>query len=116
MSNVAWITLGLLGANVTLAIIAYLSFRAVSRQQKQSDIAVRRQQKQSEKDMLTQIRYRLESDVTQIRTTGALIIGKISGWEMLEKRGKQYDKTIDELAAKITKLEEGLQTSRGIEE
>jgi len=108
MSNVAWITLGLLGANVTLVIIAYLSFIAVSRQQKQSDIAVRRQQKQSEKDMLTQIRYRLESDVTQIRTTRALILGKRGGWERLEKREEQYDKTIDEVAAKIAKLEEEL--------
>ena len=97
MSNVAWITLGLLGANVTLVIIAYLSFRAVSRQQKQS-----------EKDMLTQIRYRLESDVTQIRTTGALIIGKAGGYEKLEEREKQYKTTIKEVAGKIVKLGEKL--------
>ncbi len=108
MSNVAWITLGLLGANVALVIIAYLSFRAVSRQQEKSDMAVRRQQKQSEKDMLMQIRYRLESDLTQIGTTGAVIIGKAAGWEKLEKREEQYKKMIDELAAKITRLEAGL--------
>jgi len=100
MSNTAWITLGLLGANVTLVIIAYLSFRAVSRQQKQS-----------EKDMLTQIRYRLESDVTQIRTTGALILGKAAGWNKLEEREKQYKTTIKELAGKTAKLEEELQSN-----
>jgi len=100
MSNVAWIALGLLGANVTLVIIAYLSFRTVSRQQKQS-----------EKDMLTQIRYRLESDVTQIRTTGALILGKAAGWNKLEEREKQYKTTIKELAGKIAKLEEELQSN-----
>jgi hypothetical protein len=45
MSNVAWVTLVSLGANVTLVVIAYLSLRAVRRQQEKSDIAVRRQQK-----------------------------------------------------------------------
>lgn len=111
MSNVAWVTLVPLGANMALVIIAYLSLRAVRRQQEKSDIAVRRQQKQSEKDMLTQIRYRLESDVTQIRTTGALILGKAAGWNKLEEREKQYKTTIKELAGKIAKLEEELQSN-----
>jgi len=111
MSDAAWVTLVSLGANIALVVVAYLSFRAVSRQQKQSDIAVKRQQKQSEKDMLTQIRYRLESDVTQIRTTGALIIGKAAGYEKLEEREKQYKTTIKELAGKIAKLEDELQSN-----
>ncbi|GAG97304.1 unnamed protein product [marine sediment metagenome] len=109
MSVVAWITLGLLGANVTLVIIAYGSFRAVSRQQKQSDIAVRRQQKQSEKAMLLQIRYRLESDVTQIRIMKAQLIGKKpGGWKKLEDREKECSKTISELAERIRGLEKDL--------
>ena len=111
MSNAAWVTMVSLGANVALVIIAYLSFRAVRRQQEKSDITLRRQQKQSEKDMLTQIRYGLEGDVTQIRTTGALIIGKASGYEKLEEREKQYKTTIKELAGRIAELEEELQSN-----
>ena len=97
MSDVAWATLGLFGADIALVIIAYLSVTAV-----------RRQQKQSEKAMLMQIRYRLESDVTQIRTTGALILGKAAGWEKLEEREKQYKETISELAERIRGLEKDL--------
>jgi len=98
MSVVAWITLGLLGANVTLVIIAYCSFRAV-----------RRQQKQSEKAMLLQIRYRLESDVTQIRIMKAQLIGKKpGGWKKLEDREKECSKTISELAERIRGLEKDL--------
>jgi len=105
MSDVAWATLGLFGADIALMIIASLSIAAV-----------RRQQKQSEKDILRQIRYGLESDVTQIRTTGALILGKAEGWKKLEEREKQYKTTINELAGKIIKLEEDLQAGRGIRE
>lgn len=111
MSEVALMTLGLLAANIAVVIIMILSVVHVKRQQKQSDAAARRQQKQSEKDMLQQIRYGLESDVTNIRTTGALIIGKATGYEKLEERETQYKKTISELAGKIAKLEEDLQAS-----
>lgn len=111
MPNEAWVTLVSLGANLTLVIIAYFSLRAVKRQQEQSDIAVRRQQKQSEKNLLMQIRYGLEGDVTQLRTTGAIIIGKAAGYKKLEEREKQYNKTINEIAGKIAKLEEELQSN-----
>jgi len=49
--------------------------------------------------------------VTQIRTTGALILGKAAGWNKLEEREKQYKTTIKELAEKIAKLGEELQSN-----
>ncbi len=95
MSNVA--TLGLMGANIALVIVTILYVKIV-----------RRQLKQSEKAILLQIRYRLESDVTQIRIMKAQLIGKKpSGWEKLEDREKQCNETISELAERIRKLEKG---------
>lgn len=87
MSDVAWVTLALV--IVTLLYV----------------VTVWRQVRQSEKNILLQIRYRLESDVTQIRTTRALIIGKAEGWEKLEDREKQCNKTISEVAKKIERFE-----------
>ena len=89
MSDVAWVTLALV-----IVTILYV-------------VTVWRQVKQSEKNILLQIRYRLESDVTQIRTTRALIIRKTEGWEKLEDREKQCSETISELAKKIEKFERG---------
>jgi len=97
MSDVAWVTLGILGANMALVFVTYLSLAAISRHQKRS-----------EKQALEQIRYGLEGHVTQIRTTGALIMGKAAGYEKLEEREEQYKTTIKELARKIAKLEEHL--------
>lgn len=105
MSDVAWVSLG---ANIAVVIIMILSVVQVRRQQKQSDAAARRQQKQSEKDMLQQIRYGLEGHVTQIRTTGAQLIGGGPGYKKLEEREKEYKTTIKELAERIAKLEEEL--------
>lgn len=105
MSVVAWVTVGILGANIALVFVTYFSITGVSRHQKRS-----------EKQALEQIRYGLEGDVTQIRTTGALIIGKAAGYKKLEEREKQYKITIKELAGKIAKLEEELQSNWGIKE
>jgi len=105
MSVVAMATVGVLGANIALVFVTYFSVRGVSRHQKQS-----------EKQMLEQIRYGLEAGVTQIRTTGALLMGKVAGYEELKKREKQYDTTIKRLTGKIAKLEEELQCNWGIKE
>lgn len=98
MSDVAWVTLGLIGVNIVLVVVTILYV-----------LNVRKQLKQTEKAMLLQIRYRLESDVTQIRIMKAQLIGKkLSGWEKLEDREKQCSKTIGELAERIRELEKDL--------
>ncbi|MCK4617390.1 hypothetical protein KAT45_00670 [Candidatus Aerophobetes bacterium] len=95
MSDVAWVTLLLVIVTVIYVVL------------------VMRQQRQSEKTMLLETRYRLESDVTQIRITKALILvgrsteKRIKAWEMLENREKQYSKTTSEVAKRIEKLEKG---------
>ncbi len=102
MPVVAWLTVGILGANIALVFVTYFSITAISKQQKRS-----------EKQALEQIRYGLEGHVTQIRTTGALLLGKAEGWKELKRREEQYDKTINELAGKIAKLEKDLEGSWG---
>jgi len=105
MCDMAWGILVPLGANLALVIIAYSSLKAV-----------KRQQKQSEKNLLMEIRYGLEGDLTQLRGTIAIVLGKEVGLKKLEDREKQYDKTINEIAGKIAKLEEELQCNWGIKE
>ena len=98
MSDVAWVTLGLIGVNIVLVVVTILYV-----------LNVRKQLKQSEKAMLLQIRYRLESDVTQIRIMKAQLIGKKpGGWKKLEDREKECSKTISELAERIRGLEKDL--------
>jgi len=103
MTDVGWVTLALV-----IVTIIYVAL-------------VVRQQRQSEKTMLLEIRYRLESEVTQIRIAKALVlVGRstaktIKAWEMLESREKQYSKTISEVAKRIEKLEKRLGLSNLLE-
>lgn len=97
MTDVGWVTVGLVGVNIALVII---TIRYVG--------VVRKQLEQSEKAMLLQIRYRLESDITQIRIMKAQLIGRRpGGWDRLEEREKQCKETIAELAQRIERFEKG---------
>lgn len=88
-------TLILAAANIALVVVTYFYLRTVGKQLKQSQIA-----------MIKGIRYRLESDVTQIRVMKAQIIpNKAEGMKILEAREKQCGETIKELAGRIGGLE-----------
>lgn len=93
--SIVQVTLVLVVANIALVVVTYLYLRMVGKQLKQSQIA-----------MLKGIRYRLESDVTQIRAMKAQIIpNKVEGMKILEAREKQCSDTIKELARRIEELE-----------
>lgn len=95
MSVVAWVTVGILGANIALVFVTCLYLRTVGKQLKQSQIA-----------MLKGIRYRLDSDVTQIRVMKAQIVSdKAEGLKILKYREeKQLSPTIEKLQKRIEEL------------
>ena len=100
--SVAQVTLILAAANIALVVVTYLYLRTVGKQLKQSQMAMQ----QSQIAMIKGIRYRLESDVTQIRVMKAQIIpDKAEGMKILEAREEQCSETIKELAGRIEGLE-----------